>query len=129
MFGSLLVLRFVTGLHAGLPDAVSEWLDTPAGANLRDPQTVLNPDATGVLHEQLGLAFPNAPGTPDLVLNAIRASLDSALHAVFLIGALVMLIGFVSSVVWREVPMRRRTSPSVREPAAVGASAGPTGRR
>src|SRR5262249_22235112 len=42
IFGSILILRFVTGLHGDLPSAVSTWLDGPDGAGLRDPQSVLN---------------------------------------------------------------------------------------
>jgi MFS family permease len=110
LFGSLIVLRFVTGLRSGLPDAVGAWLDSPSGAGLRDPQTMLNPSATLALREQLAVAFPDAPGTADLVLGAIRDSLASALHLVFFIGACVMLVALVSSIVWREIPMRRRTA-------------------
>jgi EmrB/QacA subfamily drug resistance transporter len=115
MFGSILILRFVTGLHSGLPSEVSNWLDSPQGAGLRDPQSVLNPSATAVLREQIGQAFPLAPETADVVLSAIHDSLGSALHLVFLLGAAVMLCGFVGSVIWREVPMRRitRSEPGV----------------
>jgi hypothetical protein len=115
LFGSILILRFVTGLHGSLPDAVNVWLDSPDAAGLRDPQSVLNPAATELLRQQVGQAFPLAPETADLVLAAIRDSLASALHFVFLIGAGVMLLGFVGSLVWREVPMRR--APSKAQPA------------
>jgi MFS family permease len=117
LFGSILILRFVTGLHSALPQAVSDWLDSPSGAGLQDPQTVLNPAATATLRDQLAQAFPDAPGTADLVLAAIRDSLGSALHLVFLLGALVTLAGLIGSIVWREVPMRRvsRSSPGVPE--------------
>lgn len=107
VFGSLLILRFVTGLHASLPDSVSAWLDSPAGSGFRDPQSVLNPSTSDLLREQVGLAFPTAPETADLVLNAIRDSLGSALHLVFVVCACVMLFGLVGSLVWREIPMRR----------------------
>ena len=113
VFGSVLVLRFVTGLHTGLPDDVSAWLDSPSGSGLRDPQTVLNPDATAALRGQL------SPEAADLVLGAIRNSLGSALHLVFFIGACVMLVGFISSIVWREIPMRRRSEQNRAQVATV----------
>jgi hypothetical protein len=119
LFGSILILRFLGGLHAGLPDAVSAWLDSPAGAGLRDPQSVLNPSASEALRDQLGVAFPNAPDTADLVLAAIRASLGGALHLVFLLVAAVMLVGLLGSVLWREVPMRRSARAQVREQEAA----------
>jgi len=75
VFGSLLILRFVTGLHASLPDSVNAWLDSPAGSGFRDPQSVLNPSTSELLRAQVGVTFPTAPETADLVLNAIRDSL------------------------------------------------------
>jgi MFS family permease len=124
VFGSLVVLRFVSGLRNGVPDAVAAWLDTPSGAGLRDPQTVLNPSATEALRGQLALAFPDAPGTADLVLAAIRDSLAASLHLVFLIGACVMVMGLIGSVVWREVPMRRRAPSTAATAEAVPGAAG-----
>lgn len=115
LFGSILILRFLADLRAGLPDAVGAWLESPAGASWRDPQSLLNPAAASTMRAQLDQAFPNAPGTADLVLTAIRESLGSALHVVFLICALLMIAGLIGSLLWREVPMRHRRSP----PAAV----------
>jgi hypothetical protein len=121
IFGSLLVLRFVSGMHAQLPDAVNAWLDSPAATGLRDPQSVLNPNTADLLREQLAQVFPNSPDVADLVLSAIRDSLASALHLVFLICAVIMLVGLVGSIIWREVPMRRmmRSSPGVPEASAA----------
>jgi len=110
VFGSILVLRFTTGLHGAVPQAVGDWLDSPAGSGLRDPQSVLNADATAALREQLAAAFPSLPTVADQVLRAIQDSLASALHLVFFIGALVMLCGFVGSIIWREIPMRSSAS-------------------
>jgi EmrB/QacA subfamily drug resistance transporter len=109
VFGSILVLRFTTGLHAGLPQAVGDWLDSPAGASVRDPQSVLNPAASAALREQLTATFPAISDVADQVLAAIQDSLAAALHEVFLIGAVVMVFGLIGSLVWHEVPMRKHT--------------------
>jgi hypothetical protein len=74
---------------------------------------VLNPEAAEALRNQL------TPETADLVLNAIRGSLSDSLHLVFFIGSCVMLVGFVSSIVWREIPMRRRPEQSRTQVATV----------
>jgi MFS family permease len=107
VFGSLVILRFVTGLHESLPGPVNAWLDSPAAAGLRDPQSVLNPSANEALRDQLGQVFPAAPETADLVLNAIRTSLGSSLHLIFVLCACVMLFGLVCSLVWRDIPLRQ----------------------
>ncbi|HEX8969703.1 MAG TPA: MDR family MFS transporter [Chloroflexota bacterium] len=112
LFGSILILQFLSGVRAGLPDAVAGWLDSPAGAGVRDPQSLLNTTATETLRTQINQAFPDAPGTADLVLEAIRASLGQALHWVFLLAAAVMLCGLVGSLLWREAPMRRQRESS-----------------
>jgi hypothetical protein len=102
----------VTGMHASLPESVNAWLDSPAAAGLRDPQSVLNPSANAALRDQLAEAFPAAPQTADLVLGAIRDSLGSALHLVFGLCAAIMLCGLVGSVVWRDIPLRRKSGPT-----------------
>lgn len=122
LFGSILILRFMPSVRAALPAAVGDWLDGPGGAGVRDPQALLNPNAAMALREAIAQAFPTTPTTPttptapnaldaaataDLVLAAIRDGLSGALHWVFALGALVMLVGLVGSIVWREVPMRR----------------------
>jgi EmrB/QacA subfamily drug resistance transporter len=114
VFGSVLILRFVTGLQDSLPPPISAWLDSPSGAGLHDPQSVLNPSTSETLRQQIGVAFPNTPDAADLVLSAIRESLGSALHLVFLMAAGVMLCGLIGSLIWREIPMRRvRSDPGV----------------
>jgi hypothetical protein len=118
VFGSILVLRFTTGLQSGLPQAVGDWLDSPAGAGVRDPQSALNPDATAALRDQLAAAFPNLPDVADQVLASIQNSLADALHVVFFIGATVMLCGLIGSIFWREIPMRRIQPDSGREVTA-----------
>jgi EmrB/QacA subfamily drug resistance transporter len=112
VFGSILILRFVTGLNASVPPPVANWLDTPTGAGLRDPQSVLNPNAAAALRDQLAIAFPSSPEFSDLMLKAIQDSLASALHLVFFIGALVMVCGLIGSILWKEIPMRRVSRPS-----------------
>jgi MFS family permease len=120
VFGSILVLRFTTGLRNGLPPAVGDWLDSPVGAGLRDPQSVLNPDATAALREQLAVAFPNLPDVADQVLLSIQDSLGGALHLVFFIGAVIMACGLIGSLIWREIPMRTtHSAPARRSPAAA----------
>jgi EmrB/QacA subfamily drug resistance transporter len=121
VFGSLLVLRFTTGLQAGLPQAVGDWLDSPESAGLRDPQSVLNPEATAALREQLAVRFPDLPNVADQVLGSIQDSLAGALHLVFFIGAVVMLCGLIGSIVWREIPMRRVSRPAAVEEPDVAA--------
>jgi EmrB/QacA subfamily drug resistance transporter len=132
VFGSILVLRFTTGLHAGLPQAVGDWLDSPAGTSVRDPQSALDPQASAALREQLTAAFPAISGVADQVLASIQDSLAAALHEVFFIGAVVMVFGLIGSIVWREIPMRMasRSLPathpgrgSLRPPAASRCSA------
>ena len=85
LFGSILILRFVTGLQRRAPRSAN-WLDTSDGAGLRDPQSVLNPDASRGAARQVGNRISRFAGVSDLVLGAISDSLASALHLVFFIG-------------------------------------------
>jgi hypothetical protein len=127
VFGSILVLQFLPSVRAGLPPDVGAWLDGPGGAGLRDPQALLNPAAAEALRASASQAFPGAPEVADLVLGAIRSGLGGALHWVFAAGALMMLAGLVGSAVWREIPVRRRSSPGP-APAYAGRSLERAGR-
>lgn len=108
LFGTLLILRFLPSVDAVLPSDMASWLDGPAGSSIRDPQSLLSPAAAESLRLAVAAAFPISPEAPEVVLNAIRLGLSGALHWVFLGAALVGLCGLVGSVVWREIPMRRR---------------------
>jgi predicted MFS family arabinose efflux permease len=61
----------------------------------------------------------------DQVIHAMRFGLADAIHDVFLIGAVILVVALVATVFLREVPLRRRTEP-VEDPnlpaveAAVG---------
>src|SRR5262249_50035461 len=95
VFGSILILRFLPEVQSALPANVGAWLAGPDGESIRDPQSLLNPSAAEALRASVDRAFPQGPGTSDLVLEAIRFGLAGALHSVFLIAAAIMLLGFV----------------------------------
>jgi hypothetical protein len=107
LFGTLLILRFLPSVDAALPPDVAGWLDGPAGASVRDPQSLLDPASAEMLRTSVAAAFPSSPEVADAVLAAIREGLSGALHWVFVGAALVALLGLVGSIVWREIPMRR----------------------
>jgi EmrB/QacA subfamily drug resistance transporter len=107
LFGSLLILRFVPEVESALPIDLTAWLSGPAGASIRDPQSLLNPSAAEALRLSVTQAFPTVPNAADAVLSAIRQGLTNALHWVFLASAGVTLAGLIGSLIWRDVPMRR----------------------
>lgn len=93
LFGSLLILRFVPEVQTALPPGAA--VDLLA---IRDPLAVIE-------------TLPPS----DALLPAIRTGLAGALHWVFGAAAVVAFIGLVGSVVWREIPMRRSSSPGYSE--------------
>ncbi len=109
LFGSLLILRFLPSVQAALPADVGEWLNGPAGASIRDPQSLLNPTAAESMRDAVAAAFPASGSAADMVQSAIRLGLADSIHWVFGAAALVALCGLVGSVIWREVPMRARS--------------------
>jgi hypothetical protein len=112
LFGSLLILRFLPSVEAGLPGSIGPWLEGPGGASIRDPQSLLNPSAADAVRQSVSSAFPQDPAAADVVLTAIRIGLADSIHWVFAAAALVALCGVIGSLIWREVPMagHRHTS-------------------
>jgi EmrB/QacA subfamily drug resistance transporter len=69
-----------------------------------NPQSALDP--TTLAHTRAGLPAVARP-IFDQVVHAIRFGLSDALHDVFLIGAAILLIALVATLVLKEVPLRR----------------------
>jgi EmrB/QacA subfamily drug resistance transporter len=104
VLGSYLVNR--------LPSAIREQLtplNLPAGFKVpgvggsASPQALFDPANLARLRAQMP---PQAAPLFDQVIQAARAGLATAMHELFLIAAVIMVVALVASVFLREVPLR-----------------------
>ena len=104
LFGTILNNQFAASMKTNLPAALSKYQGNTA---LDNPQVLLSPAASAKIHalftefgaqgEQLYQAF----------MHAVRLSLDTAIGDLFLISAIVGVVGLVVVFFLREDPLRK----------------------
>jgi MFS family permease len=107
VFGSLLANRYGPAFHAALSPRVLAAVPAERLAQLENPQTLLDPRAAGALQQSFAQLGPQGPDLLGQVMEAIRVGLASALHEMFLLGAGIVLVAWVSIIFLREIPLRR----------------------
>jgi EmrB/QacA subfamily drug resistance transporter len=107
IFGSVLLNRFAPAFHDALPPDVAaqvppEWL-----ARFDNPQALINPDALAQIRQGVSGLGADGPQLFAALLGAVRLGLATALHEVFLAGAVILLFGLAASVFIPELPLKR----------------------
>jgi EmrB/QacA subfamily drug resistance transporter len=101
VFGSVLLTLYHRHFEAGIPPGTSARALTP----FRNPLQLVQ------IRPRLEAAFGAYPGGTELLhklLLNVRDGLIEGLHAIFLIGAVLMTIGVVVNLFLKEVPLRKR---------------------
>ncbi len=104
VFGSVLLRIYHEDFQRGVPPGTPTIALTPFN----------NPLLVVQFRARLEEAFGRYPGGADLLhrlLENLRNALVHGLHAIFTIGALLMVAGAVINLFLREVPLRRQTDP------------------
>src|SRR6267143_634718 len=122
IFGTVLTNRFAPAVLAALPPEVKAVLPADRLAQFLNPQALLNPQAADVMRQQLVALGPQGAQIYDVLLQAIKLALVSALHDVFLLGAVLSACGVVTVVFLKELPLRKSYGPPVTEGASETAA-------
>ena len=107
ILGSILANRLTTHIQSQVAalHLPSQLSGVPSGGS---PQSILDPN--NLAHVRAGLA-PAARPVFDQVIHAIRIGLADAIHDVFLIGAVILIVAMVASAFLKEVPIPRGRQP------------------
>ena len=95
VLGSAMNARYSLSIEGRLPAELAGNLDRSTLASLGDPRVLLSAPAMQDLEARLSVIRGAAPTLYAQTTQAIRASLESGLGLVFLIGAIAMLISFL----------------------------------
>jgi EmrB/QacA subfamily drug resistance transporter len=101
VFGSILLSRY----HERFQSSVPPGTPARALAPFKEPLLLMQ------IRPQLEAAYGRYPGGPALLhklLDNVRAALLDGLHAIFLAGAILMVIAVGANLFLREVPLRKK---------------------
>jgi EmrB/QacA subfamily drug resistance transporter len=118
IFGSLLTNRFAPAFQADLPAQVTAIVPAGQLAQFENPQALLNPQAADAMRQSLLQLGPQGEQAYDALFASIKVGLVAALHDVFLLGAILALLGVITVLFMRELPLRKSYGP----PATADAS-------
>lgn len=95
LLGSALNHAYIDSLAARLPAIPPGKLDEGTLASIGNPRVLLSAPAMAELEGAFGALGDQGPALFQQVVEAIRASMQSALRVVFLLGAVTMLVTFL----------------------------------
>ncbi|HEX9131144.1 MAG TPA: MDR family MFS transporter [Ktedonobacteraceae bacterium] len=120
VMGTIMTNAFQNGLQSNLPLAVTRLASArhlPL-AQLQNPQLLLSPEAVAKIQHSFAALGPQGMAILQQLMDTIRASLSTAITNVFFLGFIIMLVGLVSVLFLREIPLRKsHTAPVAEAPA------------
>jgi EmrB/QacA subfamily drug resistance transporter len=124
LFGSLLTNSFVPAFRASLSADVMGVIPADLLAQFENPQVLLDPQLADALRQQFIERVPQGSQLFTTVVSAIQAGLVVGLHDVFLLGAVLSVIGFITTLFLKELPLRKSFAPSTEPGAETAAQVG-----
>jgi MFS family permease len=88
-------VTYAKALSTSLPEGLKQIADKETIASLGDPKVLLSKDALNALRQTFNQYGSEGPSLFDKTVKAIRTSLEAALHSVFWISAISMLLAFI----------------------------------
>jgi MFS family permease len=108
ILGSAMNIVYAQQLSTSLPSALIRFLDPVTLRSFTNPRILLSAQALSDLREVFTRAGGQALVLYEQTVETIRASLGSALHAVFLISAMTMLFAFLLILTIQEISLEER---------------------
>jgi EmrB/QacA subfamily drug resistance transporter len=132
VFGTILNNRFASEMTHTLPVQLKG-----AAAKLDNPQVLVSAQARDQLRASFAKFGPQADQVFTAFMNAVRHSLDAAISSLFVLATIIGLVGLLTVLLLKEVPLRRTHSlvetaeeaaaeeAGVMPPPSVGDAVGP----
>lgn len=125
ILGTVMTTRFQSAFDANVSSELTQSLSPAQVEQLRNPQALLQPEATSGIQDMLAGLGGNTQQLYDQLLGIIRDSLTVAITDLFLVGAAAMLLAFLAVIFLPEIPLKKGMREE--QPAAEPATAQPAG--
>ncbi|MFL5654687.1 MAG: MDR family MFS transporter [Ktedonobacteraceae bacterium] len=107
VMGTIMTNEFQNALQSNMPQTLTRVVPASRLSQLQDPQVLLSPDALARIQRGFAAFGPQGSVLFHQLVEAIRVSLATAITNVFVLGFIVMLLGFFVTLFLHEIPLRK----------------------
>src|SRR5206468_9874063 len=115
VMGTIMTNGFQNAMQSNIPALVKRIVPADRLAQLENPQLLLAPDFVAKIQHSFAARGPQGLLIFRQLFAAIQLSLSTAITSVFFLGFIIMLLGLVSVLFLREIPLRKSHSAPVTE--------------
>jgi hypothetical protein len=107
VMGTIMTNEFQNGLQSNIPQTLKRVVPANRLSQLQDPQVLLSPDVLARIQHSFAAFGSQGTVLFHQLVEAIRVSLATAITDVFVLGFIIMLLGFFATLFLREIPLRK----------------------
>src|SRR6266700_83099 len=115
VMGTIMTNEFQNAMQSNIPAALKHVVPADRLAQLENPQLLLAPDFVARIQHGFAALGPQGLVIFRQLIEAIKLSLSTAITNVFFLGFIIMLLGLVSVLFLREIPLRKSHTAAVAE--------------
>ena len=121
VMGTIMINGFQNALQSNIPAMLKRVVPADRLAQLENPQLLLAPDVVAKIQHGFAALGPQGLILFRQLIEAIQKSLSTAITNVFFLGFIIMVLGLVTVLFLREIPLRKSNSAPVAEaPSTAG---------
>ncbi len=107
-------------LQSNIPAILKRLVSADRLAQLENPQLLLAPDVVAKIQQNFAAKGPQGLIIFRQLIEAIQKSLSTAITSVFFLGFILMVLGFITVLFLREIPLRKSHTAPVAEAPTSG---------
>ncbi len=120
VMGTIMTNEFQNALQTNIPAILKRLIPADRLAQLENPQLLLAPDVVAKIQHSFAALGPQGLIIFKQLIEAIQKSLSTAITDVFFLGFILMVLGFISVLFLREIPLRKSHTAPVAEAPTSG---------
>ncbi len=120
VMGTIMTNGFQNAMQSNIPATLTRIVPADRLAQLENPQLLLAPDFVAKIQHGFAAIGPQGLIIFRQLIEAIQTSLSTAITNVFFLGFIIMLLGLISVLFLREIPLRKSHTAPVAEAPTSG---------
>ena len=113
VMGTIMINTFQNTLQSNIPAALTRVIPADRLAQLENPQLLLSPDVVAKIQHSFAALGPQGLSLFRQLMVAIQTSLSTAITSVFFLGFILMVVGFITVLFLKEIPLRKSNTAAV----------------